>query len=175
MATDAEIRTALKQLTDYYAPKDMTPARLAIYRQQLARLDSGALERAVAKCLTTLTWFPKLNELFKIADEVRYVYEPVTSEGNRYWKTMSLYSAYYRGIITDDELESTWYWRWFNSKNKPVESDDDYTDTWEYTPEELRVIKANDEADIKYAAQTEQAFRKKREQAQLVRIEAFGG
>ena len=70
VATDAEIRAALKQLTDYYAPKDMTPARMEIYRQQLARLGGGTLERAVAKCLTTLVWFPKLNELFAIADEL---------------------------------------------------------------------------------------------------------
>ena len=70
MATEAEVKAALQQLMDYYAPKDMTPKRLAVYRQQLQRLDSDTLERAVAKCLTTMTWFPKLNELFQIADEL---------------------------------------------------------------------------------------------------------
>ena len=70
MATEAEVKAALQRLMDYYAPKDMTPARLAIYRQQLQRLDGDVLERAIARCLTTLTWMPKLNEIFAIADEL---------------------------------------------------------------------------------------------------------
>ena len=70
MATEKEVNTALKLLLDYFTPKDMSKERLEIYRQQLARLDGGTLERAVAKCLTTITWFPKLNELFAIADEL---------------------------------------------------------------------------------------------------------
>ncbi len=70
MATEKEVNTAIKLLTDYFTPKDMSKERLEIYRQQLASLGSGTLERAVAKCLTTITWFPKLNELFAIADEL---------------------------------------------------------------------------------------------------------
>ena len=70
MATEAEVRAALQQLMDYYSPKDITPARLAIYRQQLAKLDGGVLDRATARCLTTMTWFPKLNELYAIAAEL---------------------------------------------------------------------------------------------------------
>ena len=70
MATEAEVKAALQRLMDYYAPKDMTPARLAVYRQQLAAMDSGTLEQVVAKCLITQTFFPKLNEMFKIASEL---------------------------------------------------------------------------------------------------------
>lgn len=70
MATDKEVKAALQQLLDYYAPKDMPAKRLAIYAAQLQRLDGGVLKDAVAKCLTTNTWFPKLNELFAIANEL---------------------------------------------------------------------------------------------------------
>ena len=79
MATDAEVRAALKQLLDYYAPKEMTPERIAIYRQQLAAMDGGTLEAVVDECITTMTWMPKLNEMFKIASEL-----PVEAEaGNQ--------------------------------------------------------------------------------------------
>ena len=49
MATEAEVKQALQQLIDYYAPKDMKPKRLAVYASQLQRLDGGVLQDAVAK------------------------------------------------------------------------------------------------------------------------------
>ena len=70
MASDKEISEALKQLLDYFTPKDMNRGKLNVYRQQLQRLDGGVLKDAVSRCLETLTWFPKLNELFAIANEL---------------------------------------------------------------------------------------------------------
>ena len=70
MATNEEVAAALKQLLDYYTPKDMSKDKLNVYRQQLQRLDGGVLADAVERCLVTQTWFPKLNELFAIANEL---------------------------------------------------------------------------------------------------------
>ena len=70
MATEKEVSSALKQLMDYFTPKDMSKDKIDIYRQQLQRLDGDVLERATARCLTTLTWMPKLNEIFAIAAEL---------------------------------------------------------------------------------------------------------
>jgi len=70
MATEKEVSSALKQLMDYFTPKDMSKDKIDIYRQQLQRLDGDVLERAIARCLTTLTWMPKLNEIFAIAAEL---------------------------------------------------------------------------------------------------------
>jgi len=70
MATEKEVSSALKQLMDYFTPKDMSKDKIDIYRQQLAAMDSGTLEQVVAKCLITQTFFPRLNEMFKIASEL---------------------------------------------------------------------------------------------------------
>ena len=77
MATEAAVRAALQQLVDYYAPRDMKPERLAVYAAQLQQLDGGVLADAVKRCLTNMTWFPKLNELFTIANEL-----PVKAKAN---------------------------------------------------------------------------------------------
>ena len=70
MASDKEVAAALKRLLDYYTPKDMSKDKLNVYRQQLQRLDGGVLADAVSRCLETMTWMPKLNELFAIANEL---------------------------------------------------------------------------------------------------------
>jgi hypothetical protein len=142
VATDTEVSTALKQLLDYYAPKDMTKERLNVYRQQLAALDGGVLADAVAKCLTSNTWFPKLNELFAIVKDIEEY--PELDDGKVYWRAMGTLSAYFRGKIAEEDLDKSKSWLRFKHHHtfetyNPAHD----TDNWNYTPEELVEMAAN--------------------------------
>ena len=142
MATEAEVKQALRQLIDYYAPKDMKPERLAIYAAQLQRLDGGVLADAVAKCLTTRTWFPKLNELFELAEGI----EDDISQDKIYWHVMSMLSACFRGVITEAVLVNSRSWMWYERQREPCAEYNPAHDVdgWAYTLEETAEMKAND-------------------------------
>ena len=103
MANDKEVSAALKQLLDYYTPKDMSKAKLNVYRQQLQRLAGGVLQDAVARCLTSMTWFPKLNELFAIANEL-----PVKAKDPDLLRTRAVeleYKKWHTGIYIAEEWQ----------------------------------------------------------------------
>ena len=146
MATDTEVAAALKQLLDYYTPKDMSPAKLDVYRQQLQRLDGSVLERAVAECLTHNTWFPKLNELFELVEGI----EDDISRDKIYWHAMSMLSACFRGVITEAVLVNSRSWMWYERQRKPcVEYNPAHdVDSWHYTPKETVEMKARDALEL---------------------------
>lgn len=64
---------AIAMLAEAYGIKleDLTPARIRIYNQALAKVPTPLLEPMVQKAIASRTWFPKVAELLADAESCR--------------------------------------------------------------------------------------------------------
>ena len=114
MVSENKILNILQELADYYS-KEPSDAQVQIYLRTIGNYDARILQAAADRWVKKSPFYPKVNELIKLAEEIQQDDPEWIREQNRklYWSAQGLFTKYLGGVIGRNELEGHSTWKWF--------------------------------------------------------------
>jgi hypothetical protein len=112
MAGIDEILQVVQDLAEYYE-REPNDIQVNLWLDLLAEFDGAVLRAARLEHIRASAWFPKIAEMVKICTRLQAEVDQREGRVGMWLAAMDLYSLYWRGQISESELESNQIYRWF--------------------------------------------------------------